>query len=193
MSLLYSNRFIKSIEPHVKLVALRLPWWPEPGCCCCGIMIDYKTEYARHYLSSTILFSSFQKLIFESRQKIKLIASWQRHFIAGSLAKLAASLISLWARTFFAESYKNTLSAVPTRRLEYSTSCHLQRVHHICHAYNRKRNDTIHIILQCTMVTICTTYSHSVLCAYSRQLPRLPQTTLTRWSVLQRCSVFSVR
>lgn len=50
MSLLYSNRFIKSIEPHVKLVALRFPWWPEPGCCCCGIMIDYKTEYARHYL-----------------------------------------------------------------------------------------------------------------------------------------------
>jgi len=59
MSLLYSNRFIKSIEPHVKLVALRLPWWPEPRCCCCVIMIDYKTEYARHYLSSTILFFFF--------------------------------------------------------------------------------------------------------------------------------------
>jgi hypothetical protein len=50
LSLPYSNRFINSIEPHVKLVALRLPWWPGPGCCCCGIMIDYKREYARHYL-----------------------------------------------------------------------------------------------------------------------------------------------
>jgi hypothetical protein len=87
-------------------------------------MIDYKTEYARHYLSSTILFfTSFQKkLIFESRQKIKLITSWQRHFIAGSLEKLAASLISLWARTIFAESYKNTLSGCPNTQT---------RVHHV--------------------------------------------------------------
>ena len=110
MSLLYSNRFIKSIEPHVKLVALRLPWWPEPGwcCCCCGgIMIDYKTEYARHYLSSTILlffpfFFFFSETNFWITPKIKLITWWQRHFIAGGLSqKLAAPLTSLLARTIF--------------------------------------------------------------------------------------------
>ena len=162
LSLLYSNRFINSIEPHVKLVALRLPWWPEPGRCCCGIMIDYKTEYARHYLSSTILFFSFQKLIFESRQKIKLITSWQRHFIAGSLAKLAASLISLWARTIFAESYKNTQSAVPTRRVQHlaplaTVSSHLPRIqreakwHDPFNLSVHSGNHMYHLLTQCFM------------------------------------------
>lgn len=159
MSFVCSNRFIKSIEPHVKLVTLQLLWWRQPGCCSCDIMIDYKTQSTSLSLQHHSFFS-FSKLIFESRQKIKLITSWRRYFIAGSFAQLAASLTSLFTRTVFSAEHKNTLSVVLMWRLEYTTT-HWQHIHHICHAYNKKWKVTICLVLQCTMVTIHTTSPHS--------------------------------
>ena len=124
LSLLYSNRFINSIEPHVKLVALRLPWWPEPGRCCCGIMIDYKTEYARHYLSSTILFFFFSKTNFWITSKNKINHVLTKTFYCWVSCKISSVInFALSTHHFRGKLQKHTVGCSNTQSTAPCATC----------------------------------------------------------------------
>ena len=110
MSFVCSNRFIKSIEPHVKLVTLQLLWWRQPGCCSCDVMIDYKTQSTSLSLQHHSFFS-FSKINFWITSKNKINHVLTKVFYCW-VPRTISSVINfaLYTHRFLGRAQKHTFS-----------------------------------------------------------------------------------